>query len=216
MVQSFAGDLFAMTNDAETDLQNIENAINTLKSSFSGSTAPSAEQGQLWYDTNRALLRHRGAASNWRGVIAFKDDASYLNITKIWVYANAVEEGFSEDTDCADCVISIKGGSQAYSATGGDGTPRGTWTQPTYVLQEADLPIHTHAISGDGREWPPSSCWSPSPWWCWPAFGACSTAGTSSRWCCWQPWSVTFWRSSPVEPAWGCWPRWGSPLSVSC
>jgi hypothetical protein len=87
MVQSFAGDLFAMTNDAEVDMGNIENALNSLKSSFSGTTAPSAEQGQLWYDTNRALLRHRGATSNWRGVIAGSEDF------KVWVYADATEEG---------------------------------------------------------------------------------------------------------------------------
>ncbi len=134
MVQSFASDLFAMTNDAEIDLTNIENAINTLKSSFSATTAPSAEQGQLWYDTNRALLRHRGAASNWRGVIAGS------SAFKIWVYANEAEEGFTEDATLFDSVLSLKGGDQAYDVVGGDGVKRGGWPI-TGINTEG---VHTH------------------------------------------------------------------------
>jgi hypothetical protein len=133
-----------MTNDAEVDMGNIENALNSLKSSFSGTTAPSAEQGQLWYDTNRALLRHRGATSNWRGVIAGSEDF------KVWVYADATEEGYDEDISCADCVIALKGGSQAYNATGGDGTPRSTWLQPSHTLLDAEIPKHTHVIPSGG------------------------------------------------------------------
>ncbi len=144
MVQSFASDLFAMTNDAEVDMGNVENAINSLKSSFSGSTAPPAEQGQLWYDTNRALLRHRGAVSNWRGVIA--GSVAF----KIWVYANATEEGFTEDALLFDCVLSLKGGAQAYNVDGGDGIKRGTWTQPSHTLLDAEIPKHTHPIPSGG------------------------------------------------------------------
>jgi len=149
VVQSFASDLFQMTNDAEMDMTNIENALNSLKSSFSESTAPSAEQGQLWYDTNKALLRHRGATSNWKGVIAFEDDANYLNITKIWVYANNAEEGFSEDTDCEDSVLGLKGGSQAYSTVGGDGTPKGAWAISginTEFSHTHTGPNHLHSV----------------------------------------------------------------------
>jgi hypothetical protein len=145
VVQSFASDLFQMTNDAEVDMGNIENALNSLKSSFSGTTAPSAEQGQLWYDTNRALLRHRGAVSNWRGVIAGS------GAFKIWVYANATEEGFTEDTDCADCVIAVKGGSQAYNVTGGDGNPKGVWaiTGLTKDAHTHSTPVHIHTMDKD-------------------------------------------------------------------
>lgn len=111
-MQNFASNLFEMTNDAENDMTVIENALYSVKSSFSGPSAPSAEQGQLWYDTTRSLLRHRGATNNWRGVIA--GSASF----KIWVYANAAEEGFDEDVTHGDRVIALRGGSAAYSAWG--------------------------------------------------------------------------------------------------
>jgi hypothetical protein len=85
-------------------------------------------------------------------VIAFKDDSDYLNITKIWVYANSVgpgaEEGFTEDTDCADCVIGLKGGSFAYSVTGGDGVKRGQWAISGITIP--DHSPHEHELEDAG------------------------------------------------------------------
>jgi hypothetical protein len=79
-------------------------------------------------------------------VIAFQDDADYLNITKIWVYSDAAEEGYTEDEDCADCVIAVKGGSQAYNATGGDSNPKGNWTINTLTIDPEDA--HVHSMQG--------------------------------------------------------------------
>jgi hypothetical protein len=86
------------------------------------------------------LLRYRGTTTQWRGVIAF-DDQTEADITRIWVYASAAEEGFTEDTNCADSVLALEGGAQAYNAQGGGGSPVGQWTINDIVSHASH--IHT-------------------------------------------------------------------------
>lgn len=142
-MQNFATNLFEMTNDSEQDMLAIENALYSVRSSFSGPLAPSAEPGQLWYDTTGSLLRHRGASGQWRGIIAFRDQTE-ANITRMWVYASAQEEGFTEDTANGDRVLALRGGYQDYSVWG----KRGQWN-----LDDITIPnhsSHSHTLQNVG------------------------------------------------------------------
>jgi hypothetical protein len=54
---------------------------------------------------------------------------------KVWIYADSsggVPTGWTHYSTAADCVIGVKGGSNAYNVTGGTGTLYGTWTQPSH------------------------------------------------------------------------------------
>ena len=118
---------------AQTCMNNIELMLATLRSNFSGSSAPSnLVAGNLWYDTDSGneSLRVRNAASDaWLAVLL--GDASQ----KLWIYRNASCEGWIIDAAVTDCVLALKGGTNAYNANGG--TTAGTWTQPN----------HTHSIA---------------------------------------------------------------------
>ena len=60
MAQNWTDDCFAAAHDGQTDLQNIENNFQTLKSSFSGTSAPSNPvAGMLWLDTTNGQLKMR-------------------------------------------------------------------------------------------------------------------------------------------------------------
>lgn len=60
MSQNFTDDCYAATHVRATDLQAFENNFAALKSSFSGSSAPSnAVAGMLWYDTSTGFLKVR-------------------------------------------------------------------------------------------------------------------------------------------------------------
>lgn len=56
--------------------------------------------------------------------------------TEMWFYQDTPPTGWTLDAVPADAVLSVKGGSNAYNASGG--TQAGTWTQPN----------HTHALAG--------------------------------------------------------------------
>lgn len=142
MSQDFTDDVYASGHQATTDLENMEKNFAALKSSFSGTTAPAnTVAGMLWYDTTQKLMKQRDSAnSTWFGFMVA--DSSH----KIWVYRNAAPEGWAIDSAVTDCVIALKGGSNAYNVNGG--TLAGTWTQPGYTLTTADIPAHTHGSSG--------------------------------------------------------------------
>lgn len=142
MSQDFTDDVYASGHQATTDLENMEKNFAALKSSFSGTTAPAnTVAGMLWYDTTQKLMKQRDSAnSTWFGFMVA--DSSH----KIWVYRNTAPEGWAIDSAVTDCVIALKGGSNAYNANGG--TLAGTWTQPGYTLTSADIPAHTHGNSG--------------------------------------------------------------------
>jgi hypothetical protein len=64
MAQTFTDDCFAASHVAQTDMQNIENNLTTLKSCFSGASAPSNPvAGMLYYNTSDSLMYQRNAAN---------------------------------------------------------------------------------------------------------------------------------------------------------
>jgi len=122
MSQDWVADLYTVATVGNTTLSNMELMFATLKSTFSGTSPPSSQVlGQVWYDSNTSYkclqVRNYGNTA-WRGVMA---GSSAL---KIWMYLNAVEEGWTIDSSVTDRVLALKGGS-TYT-TGG--APAGTWT----------------------------------------------------------------------------------------
>lgn len=138
MAQTFADDLYNFINTVDTDMGNIELALYTLKSLFSGATQPaSTNAGMPWYDTNKNILKVRNAAnSQWYGVMH-----GDLN-QKIWVYRNSAMEGWELDGSVTDKVIALKGGINDYNVSGG--TVSGSWTQPDHTLTINEIPEHRH------------------------------------------------------------------------
>ncbi len=60
MSQSYSSNCFSTANVIETDMQNIENNFDALRSLFSGSSSPtSPDAGQLWYDTGSSSVKIR-------------------------------------------------------------------------------------------------------------------------------------------------------------
>lgn len=65
-------------------------------------------------------------------------------IDKIWVYMNSAPTGWSILSGPADCVLSVKGGANAYNAAGG--TLVGTWTQPDHSHDYTTVIAHVHSV----------------------------------------------------------------------
>lgn len=81
------------------------------------------------------------------GIVCSKDGAG-SDIpagTKTWLYANSAPSGWTVDETPSDRLIGVKGGSQAFNASGG--TMAGTWTQPGHVLTASEIPAHTHGAA---------------------------------------------------------------------
>lgn len=121
MSQIWTDDPFSSGNVGQTDLQNIENNLLSLKSNFSGTSAPSnAVAGMHWYDSgtgNKVMKLY--LESSW--VAYMHGDASQ----KILIYRNTAMDGWSIDSSSAtDRVIAIKGGS-TYTTGGANA---GSWT----------------------------------------------------------------------------------------
>lgn len=62
--------------------------------------------------------------------------------TKMYFYQNVAPSGWTIDATCADALLAVKGGSQAYNVDGGN--QAGTWTQPDHTLTTAELPNLTY------------------------------------------------------------------------
>jgi hypothetical protein len=122
MSQTFTEDCFAVFHAGLTDLQNMENNFLALKTLFSGSSAPANSTGGMpWFDTGKKILKLRNSTNGaWLGLM------SATTAPRFWVYAHNAEDGWVVETTVSDRVIAIKGGSQAYNATGG--TLQGSWT----------------------------------------------------------------------------------------
>ena len=99
--------MFAGGHDGMTDLQNMENNFQTLKSMFSGLTAPSSPVPfQPWGDSTKKLLKYRNPGDTaWIGVMA-------ADVTKgIWFYVNSAIDGWTVNPYVYDSVLAVKGGS---------------------------------------------------------------------------------------------------------
>jgi hypothetical protein len=142
MAQSWTADTYAAGHVAATDLGNIETNFATLKSLFSGSSAPSnTVAGMPWFDTNKKLLKIRNNAdSAWLGVLYGPSSL------KVWVYANSANDGWAIDSGVTDVVLSLKGGSQAYNVAAAQ--TAGTWTQPDNAWS------HSHTVDGHTHSTP--------------------------------------------------------------
>ena len=76
MSQNFTDDCYASTHVRATDLQAFENNFAALKSSFSGSSAPSNPvAGMLWYDTSNSIIKVRNTANSaWVSIYDVAND----------------------------------------------------------------------------------------------------------------------------------------------
>ena len=123
MSQDWVSNLYTTATVVDTTMSNVELMFATLKSSFAGSSTPSnAAAGQVWYDSNasyKCLQVRDSANAAWRGVMVGSSSC------KVWLYLNAVEEGWTIDSSVTDKVLSLKGGSTY--VTGADDS-QGTWT----------------------------------------------------------------------------------------
>jgi len=124
-MQTWTDNIYQEDNDAQTDLQNIENNFLCLKSMFSGAAAPGAairSPFMPWFDTGQDVLKFRDSLdAEWFGL--FHGDSSQ----KIWVYRNGALTGWAIDSSVFDKVLTIKGG--ATYVNGGDDT-QGSWNSP--------------------------------------------------------------------------------------
>jgi len=142
MSQTFTDDCYGSGHVAAVDLQAFEDNFAALKSMFSGASAPSNQvAGMMWFDTAKKLPKVRNNTNSaWLGVMAAD------NLHKIWVYRNTAPDGWAVDSSVADVVCALKGGAQGYNVNGG--VTAGTWIQPDHTLLEAEIPGHTHAVTG--------------------------------------------------------------------
>jgi hypothetical protein len=144
MSQNYTDDSYNLSHTGTTDLQNMENNFAALKSSFSGASAPSNQvAGMLWFDETDKNLKVRNFGSS-AYLAVFYGNA----LNKIWMYSNTASDGWSIDAAVVDVVLSLKGGSQAYNATGG--SQAGSWTQPNHTLVSTEVPVHTHSLGANG------------------------------------------------------------------
>ena len=139
MSQDWVSNLYTTATVVDTTMSNAELMFATLKSSFAGSSTPSnAAAGQVWYDSNasyKCLQVRDSANAAWRGVMVGSSSC------KVWLYLNAVEEGWTIDSSVTDKVLSLKGGSTY--VTGADDS-QGTWTISGITV--ASHSAHTHSM----------------------------------------------------------------------
>jgi hypothetical protein len=132
MSQTWTNDVFAGGHVGQTDLQNMEDNFLSLKSLFSGLTAPSnLVAGMPWFDTTNAVLKMRDTANSyWLGLMHGQI------AQKMWVYRNDVMDGWVLDGIAGDCVLGVKGGT--------------TYTTGAVIAGAWDNFIHSHDITISG------------------------------------------------------------------
>lgn len=150
MAQNYTINVYQSDHNALSDMQNVENNLECLRSNFSGTSSPAnALAGHPWYDTgassrnggdNQNLLKvYNQTRSVWYGVMT-----GDIN-QKIPVYRNDQMDGWVIDTSVTDKIIAVKGGS-TYT-TGG--VTAGSWTLPSFALTTSHIPAHTHGAIGN-------------------------------------------------------------------
>lgn len=141
MSQTWEPNCYALNHTGTTDLQNMENNFESLKSSFSGSSAPGYnEAGMVWFDTSKKSYKVRNQANSAWLACMYGNSSN-----KIWMYLNSATDGWVLWNSATDRVLAIRGGSQAYNISGG--STAGSWTQPSHALTTSELPSHTHTYS---------------------------------------------------------------------
>ena len=83
----------------------------------------------------------------------------------LWIYENTAPTGWTIVAACADTVLAVKGGANAYNVNGGN--QAGTWTQTNHLhttgdftLTTNEMPAHTHVftdINVAGSNIPPAA-----------------------------------------------------------
>lgn len=142
MSQTWNSNTYQGDHVVSTDMVNIENNFATLKSMFSGGSAPANPvAGMPWFHTTNKILKIRNNANSaWLGLLYGTTSL------KVWIYANVAQDGWVIDSGVTDSILALKGGAQAYNISGG-GTG-GTWTQPSHTLLASEIPAHTHGSAG--------------------------------------------------------------------
>lgn len=177
MSQDWTTNLYTTATEADTTLTNMELMFATLKSAFSGATAPASQvPGQIWYDTTKKACKQRNQGDTaWVGLM--HGDTSQ----KIWVYRNAAMDGWAIDSSVTDRVLALKGGTTytTGAATAGSWTISGLSASHNHqwYVNNADASNHETYDSG-GTEVSvgvtaenPNSRWSITP-----------GQGTGARW----------------------------------
>jgi hypothetical protein len=137
MSQNFTADWYAQSYNAATAFGQAEENDNSLKSLFSGASAPSnAVAGMPWYHTSKGLRIRNAANSAWLKVL--QGDAT----TKTWFYRNDTAEGWLVDTSVTDKVLAIKGGTGLYNIT--PPNTAGSWDSSVGLTNGNDSADHTH------------------------------------------------------------------------
>ena len=138
MSQIFVDNLYDPAFTGGLTLGAMESNFATLKSNFSGTGSPgNPVAGMAWFDTNNNIKKVRDSGnSKWYSQLQGE------STTKIWIYANTVQDGWVLDGAVTDQLIALKGG--ATYLTGG--AIAGTWTWPSHTLVIAEMPAHRHGV----------------------------------------------------------------------
>jgi len=143
MTQNWTENVFQADHVVQTDMQNIENNMLSIKTLFAGSSHPgnggvTLAAGVPWYKTTTYLGWRGYTGSAWEKLL--QGDANH----KVWSYVGTAGEGWRIDTSVTDVVLALKGGSQAYNVSGGN--QAGSWDM-SGALSNANASSHTHSFS---------------------------------------------------------------------
>ncbi|MHA2069533.1 MAG: hypothetical protein ACXABY_34655 [Candidatus Thorarchaeota archaeon] len=123
---------------AATDLQNIENNFEYLRTNFNSASSPADPggglEGVIWWDSGNKNFKGR-SDTEWRGI--FSGAASF----KIWAYLDTVPDGWTRETEVTDEVLAFKGGS---TYTTGAQRNKGSWTISGIQNESSHTHSHNH------------------------------------------------------------------------
>lgn len=155
-MQSWTDDCFASDHQGLTDLQNIENNLQCLKTAFSGDSAPSnPSAGQWWYDTLSNILKIRNEANSaWIDVYDFGNDQVASGKVKTASLANGVLSADTTGrTKMADGFITSAkvndvDGSKIVDASIATAKHQNNAVTPSKLAPGASTLVSWHSVSG--------------------------------------------------------------------